>query len=1114
MKKKLMNGVGMSNFLKVLKIMRISVFLLMVFALQTWASSSYSQQTHVTINLKNVKVLEVLNEIENSTSFYFLFNKDLVDIERIVSVSAENKKIDAILTDLFAGTNVKFFVSGRQVVLTTEKEEKQIIQGKDISGKVTDSSGLPLPGVTVVLKGTNQGTITDGDGNYNLSNIPGNATLIFSFVGLKTQELPVSGKSYINVVLQEEAIGIEEVVAIGYGSMKKADLTGAVSSVSGTDLAKNTVVDPLFALQGKAAGVVITPVSGQPGAGIQVQIRGVQSINASNSPIYVIDGIISESMGNVNLNDIESISVLKDASSTAIYGSRAANGVVVITTKRGNKSDPIVTFHTYQGVRTSSNLMPEMLNSTDYLHLLEESYANSGLEVPNTSELVNTYYKDENGRMIDTDWLDVIMRNGSLQYYDISVSGGSEKSNYFISANYMDEEGVVMGQGQDKLNFRFNSDHTINKFIKFGNTLNIYSHKNFGLPSLGYVNYPNAPNPYGMALRKTPLTRPYEEDGSYGYTRYEGIEYRFIPPHLVANEYRRSAQSSGLTGNIFLKITPLEGLTVTPRISVSRNFMNASSFRPTVNLVGVESINVNNVSKNTNNSLNWQADLMMEYERSFNKKHNLKALLVYSQEETTFEDLGAARNNVPLNSIDYLNAGDPSTASNSNGYYDWSFVSYLGRLNYDFNRKYLFQATIRRDGSSRFAEDNRWGIFPSLSVGWRISEENFFLSAKGLINDLKLRASMGSVGNSDVGNYPTYASLSPTTYVLNETVVPGYQFQRAVNTNLKWETTMKKDFGVDASLFDSKIILSANYFIANTTNLLFSKPLPPSAGKATGLLVNGGEVENKGVEIDLGMRGEKGDFSYSVNFNFTRQRNEVVDLLGQDLTTSGLKVGSPLFSYYGFKSNGIIKTETDLAAAPTRNNLALGDVWLLDLGGTEGVIDNADNTLIGNRYPDFTYGLVSNFSYKWLSLGIQLQGVQGVDLPYTTGNYFNGNPENNRSLALDRWHATENPDGNMPKIRTSDPAGNFSFSDFWLSDASYLRINNVSLLYDIPKPMLDKVLLKYAQLYCSVQNLYTFTKSSYRGVEVDITNVSEYYGNPSTKMPLPRTWTIGLKISF
>lgn len=1101
---------------KIVAMARFTVFCFFLGVLQVSAFSSYSQLTRLSLNVKNESLESVFEKIEKDSEFFFLYNKDLVDVEQKVNISVENETIKNILDDLLKDQDIGYVVYDRQIVITNKAVANKLSdQQNSITGKVSDTRNQPLPGVTIVLKGTTQGTVSTADGQYSISNVPDNAVLQFSFVGMKMQEIAVNSRRTIDVIMEEEVLAIEEVVAIGYGTMKRADLTGAVSSVSGTDLAKSTVVNPLFALQGKAAGISITPTSGQPGANVEVRIRGAQSINASNNPIYVIDGIISESMGNVNLNDIESISILKDASSTAIYGSRAANGVVVITTKRGDKGAPTISFHTYQGLSTSSNLKADMLKSVDYLHLLEEAYVNSGQQAPNTSELVDTYFRDANGNIIDTDWLDVVGRNGSIQYYDLSVSGGGEKSNYFISANYTDEKGVIINQGQEKLNFRFNSDHTINKFIKFGNTLNLYSNKNSGLPDLSYQNYPNAPNPYLMAMRKIPLTRAYEEDGSYAATRYEGIEYRFIPPHLVAYEYKRGAKIEGVSGNIFLKITPVEGLTVTPRVAINRNFSNSFSFSPTVHLDGVESINVNSIKKTTYNSLRWQTDFMAEYERTFADKHNLKLLAVYSQEEYEYENLDAGRNNTPLNTVFYLNAADPSTSSNANGYYDWSFVSYLGRLNYDFQRKYILQTTIRRDGSSRFSEANRWGIFPSLSAGWRISEESFFEGIAHVINDLKLRASIGSVGNSDVGNYPTYASLSPTTYVLNNKIVPGFFLQRAVNTELKWETTQKKDLGLDASLLNSKFTFSANYFISNTTNLLFSKPLPPSAGKATGLLVNGGEVENRGVEIDLGVHGKTGDFSYNVGVNFTRQRNKVLDLMGEDLTSSGLKVGYPLYSFYGFKSNGIIKTEADLAAAPTRNKLALGDVWLLDTGEADGKLTNEDRTIIGKRYPDFTYGLVSNLYYKNLSLSIQLQGVQGIDLPYTAGAYFIGNPENNRTLALERWHPTENPDGNMPMIRTSDSSGNIgNFSDFWLTDASYMRINNVSLFYDIPNRYSSMVLLKDAQLYCSVQNLYTFKRSDFRGVETDVLTSSGYYGDPSAKMPLPRTWTIGLKITF
>jgi TonB-linked SusC/RagA family outer membrane protein len=1098
--------------------MKFTTILTILTTLQI-SASVYSQNAKININVKNTSILGIFNEIERQSEFRIFYKTDQLDLSKRYDLEASNTSISEVLSTVLGQSNASYKLVDKIIVITPGVNTQQL----KISGIVTDGvTGEPLPGVNVVVEGSTIGTVTDGSGRYSLDVSSPNAVLIFSSIGYNSEKAEVNGKNVINVRLLPDIKQLEEVVVVGYGTQRKVDLTGSVTSVSGRDLTKSSTTDPLIALQGKAPGVDIVPVSGQPGSGIKINIRGVQSINASSNPIYVIDGIITESVGNINTNDIETISILKDASSTAIYGSRAANGVVLITTKRGTKSAPVITFNTYQSVRTKSNLMPKMLNSDQFLGLLEESYRNSNQKVPNTDSIANIYYRDANGKLTNTDWMDVIMQPGSLQYYDLSVSGGSEKSTYFTSVNYLKEKGVILGQGQSKLNFRFNSNHKVNTFMEFGNTLNLYSNENFGFPSLDYTNYANNPNPYMLAMRKVPLTKPYEEDGGYGFPRYQGLEYRYIPPHLIANEYKRSSEDRGILGNIFLNFNIVKGLTFKPSVSIEYNNNFGSTFLPTVNLPNTESRNVNSIAKASSRYLHWQTDYMLNYDRTFNDKHHIALLAGYSQEEAQYEYLNGSRDGSPIDEVQYLNAGNPATSANTNGYSDWSFVSYLGRINYEFQSKYLFQATIRRDGTSRFVKKNLWGIFPSYSVGWVLSKEKFFEGLTGTVNLLKLRASFGTLGNALVaGSYPTYSSLNSTTYILNETVVPGYTFRNAINEDLKWETTHKKDIGLDMDMFDSRVSLSASYFISNTVDLLYNKPLPPSSGKGGSITVNGGEVQNKGIEIILGLKNNYSDFSYDVSFNFAAQKNEVIDLAGQELTSAGLKVGYPVHSYYGFRTNGIIKNQNDLENAPFRNGRSLGDVWIVDVAGKKDTIDNADKVIIGKRFPDFTYGMVSNFNYKRFSLSIQVQGVQGIDLPYSTGNYFQGNPENNRDIIMGRWDAINNPDGNMPKVLTSDPAGNLNFSEFWLTDASYLRINNVNLSYNIPENVCQKVLMKNASIYFSVQNLYTFTRSDFKGVETDIyqndpssTGSVSYYGDASQKMPIPRTWTMGVKVSF
>jgi TonB-linked SusC/RagA family outer membrane protein len=517
----------------------------------------------------------------------------------------------------------------------------------------------------------------------------------------------------------------------------------------------------------------------------------------------------------------------------------------------------------------------------------------------------------------------------------------------------------------------------------------------------------------------------------------------------------------------------------------------------------------------------------LNYDRTF-KKHNLSIVAAYTQETSANEELDGYRSGIALNSIYYLAAGEPFTEKNDNTYTAWSIASYIGRINYDYDGKYLLQATVRRDGVSRFSSENRWGVFPSYSIGWRISKEKFFEPLLNVVNDLKIRASSGTLGNAGIsGDYPTALALTQETAVLNGRLSGGFTLENAINPDVKWETTRKNNFGIDLSLFKSKFYVTADYFISKTSNLLYQKPLPLSVGKSSAAYINGGKFQNKGWEFELGFREKRGDFSYDINANFTAMRNKVLDLDGQDSRTAGIVVGQPFKSYYGYETNGIVKTQAELTAYKVLSpDAELGDVIFKDNNGVDangkltgkpdGVIDDNDRTFIGKKYTDLTYGFVANVSYKRLSLQIQTQGLKGMDLPFRgiTLSYFGGTPENASDVLLQRYQTTENPGGNLPRLTFDDPNGNQKFSDIWLSSASYFKISNINLSYNLPENICKKILLKDLTVYCSVQNLYTFTK--WKGGDPDVTFSGDDYngGNPADKIPQPRTWIVGLKISL
>jgi TonB-linked SusC/RagA family outer membrane protein len=1121
---------------KTLRIMKLTSFLLLVTILNALGSETYSQSTRLSLDMKDASIQTVLKAIEDQSEFFFLYSSKMIDVNQKVDINIEDRKINDVLDDLLATTDIKYTVKDRQILLLNKESAETLdMQQNRVSGIVTEKNGTPIPGVNVVVTGTTQGTITDASGKYNIEVPAGAKSLTFTFIGMESQEVLIGSLAKIDVTMTESAVGLEEVVVVGYGTQRKVDLTGSVAVMSSKQFEKAPVRDALDAMQGKLAGVTIISNSGEPGADKQIRIRGVQSWGASTDPLYVIDGVIMDNMSSLSPSDVENISVLKDAASSAIYGARAANGVVLITTKRGSKSGaPVISFEAYAGVQQYSDLKPELLNSTQWLMLDEESYRNAGPEALDQSPYGTQNPVDMdlfmvNGKLVNTDWLDVVGQPGRIQNYDLSISGGNDKSTYFTSATYFKQDGLIRNTGADRISFRYNADHKVTNFIEFGNSVNIYSTSRFG----------GVGNPYLGARRKNPISRPYQTDAQgnlldplqYDYVRSYTMEGGDVGPLIYANEYKDATRSYGFVGNVFLKIKLLKGLTFTPRLSIDYKTSSQSAFTPELHIQGVETQSINNVYKNQNYNFHWITDYMLNYERSINGVHNISALFVYSQEESKYEYLNGTRYGTPNNQIQYLNAGLLENQSVYNGFEDWAFVSYIGRLGYNYKEKYFVQASVRRDGTSRFTGSNRWGVFPSVSAGWRVSKETFFEPLLDIVSDFKIRGSFGTLGNSNVGLYPTYATLEMHTAVMGprnaQYPSPSYALGAAVNSDVKWEQTQKNDIGFDASFLKSKITLTFDYYISHTTDLLYGKPIPLAAGKyyfADGWInpsdptINGGEIKNHGYELTLGYNDSKGSFSWGVNGYLSIDRNEVVDLEGRNLREQGLEVGKPIYGFFGYTSNGIVKNQAILDAHPYLSNsendfaIGLGDIWTVDMN-KDGKITAADRGFIGNKYPNFTYGLSGNATYKRWTLQVVTYGAQGVDLNTMVdiNGYFQYT-SNDVTRVLDRWEPTLNPDGNMPKVTKADAAGNsYHTSSFWLSDASYLKISNVNLRYAIPDNICQKMKMRDLEVYASVENLHTFTK--FPGGEVDVTDQG-IWAQPVTKIPQPRTWVLGLKVSF
>ena len=763
--------------------MRLSVFFFLLFVAQTFATATYSQETRLTFKMQDAKVIDVLSKIEDESEFFFLFNQKLVNVDRSVSVDVKNESIDKILTKLFENTNVSYLVKDRQIVLTTAiPGTNASTQQKSVSGTVTDSSGGSLPGVSIVVKGTTTGTITDADGKYSLVNVPENSTIQFSFVGMKTQEISISGKSTINATLVEESIGLDEVVAVGYGVVKKSDLTGSVGSVNSDKLLERPTINLEQSIAGRIAGVNVQTNSGRPGGRTVVAIRGYSSVNASNSPLYVVDGIIwPAGINDLNPNDIESIDVLKDASSTAIYGTRGSNGVIIITTKRGNKEiKGQIIYNGYMSVNwLPQDRKQDVLNSKEFLFIEEEQYKNASKYDPtgyakgkytdpivkrkdylvgNTLGNRELFSLDGNGvaqPIYDVDWQDMSTRTAISQSHNLSYTGGDKLSNYGLFFGYTDENGIIKRSFAERFSIRAVIDRQMLDWLKVGGTFSYARTKDGG------INDGNSYNVLREMIEQVPFI-PYKyADGTYGTQGdYKGLEKQDSPLAKI-NENTLSSLANTFSGNTYANVKLISGLEFTSTLGV--NISNR--INPTFQSSKLTSLR-NSAGINSSESTFWQWSNRFNYIRQINDDHGINVLAGIEIQSQDYLGWGVSTSDMPDDYYQWndLSAGATPSAPSSNTYAS-RMESYFGRFNYNYKEKYLLTGTGRFDGSSKFGENNKFAFFPSTAVAWRISQEDF-LKNNNVISNLKLRFSYGLTGNSEIGSYRSLANLSTNDYIM------------------------------------------------------------------------------------------------------------------------------------------------------------------------------------------------------------------------------------------------------------------------------------------------------------------------------------------------------------
>ncbi|MFH6997685.1 SusC/RagA family TonB-linked outer membrane protein [Flavobacterium sp. FlaQc-57] len=1011
-------------------------------------------------------------------------------------------------------------------------------QSQFVSGNVKSADdGMGIPGASVAIEGTKTATSTDFDGNFKLDAKTGNV-IVISFMGFKTQRITVGAQKTINVTLQTEAADLKEVVVIGYGSQKKTLVTNAVTQVSGDNLAKTNTTNALQALQGQAAGLQITSTSGQPGEALKVVIRGVGSV-AGSSPLYVVDGILTGDISYLSNSDIESISVLKDAASAAIYGSQAANGVVLVTTKKGKRGAPgKITFDQYYGVQSVARKV-DLLDATEYATILNEAAVNSGK---------NPYFTNSQiaGLGKGTNWMDKMLTdNAATKNFSFGASGGSDTSVYSTSLSYLGQEGVVGGKdlsNYGRYNFRFNSEHKLYKdVVTIGQNLSFaYVDKN----GIGVGNQYN--NALRSAFQVSPLLPMYDSNGNYFDTTNSTepwIAGTANPYALMEYTNQNESNNQKLLGNVYLQIEPIKNLTFKTTLGLDYYVSEGHSYTPKYQLSIYANTAFDKVNQNMskNKSITW--DNLVSYKFNAAENHHFETMvgtsfINYDATSVEVTNADSVFNDLEHAWIDNTTNKDGAKIAIKGKKEENKLMSYFGRFNYNYKETYLLNATLRADGSSKFAQGNQWGYFPSVSGGWVASNEDFLRDSK-VFNFLKLRASWGQVGNQSIRSFQYLALIKSnnTNYNFgNEEgiLTPGAYPQNISNTNVKWETSEQIDLGLDARFLNNALNVTFDVYQKTNKNWLVLAPILATAG-ADAPFINGGDVVNKGVELSLNYQNKIGDFNYSISANGAYNKNEVGKIPTVDGLIHGLnnelydnagefyraENGQPLGYFWGYKTGGVFQNQAQIDNYKSANgvvlqpNAAPGDIIYVNTNGDDK-IDTTDKTNIGNPNPDFTYGFSLSASYKAFDFSLMANGVAGNQLVQSYRNQA-GAYGNYTSAILDRWHG-EGSSNTIPRV-TEDNRNFTQFSDLYVQNGDFLRISTVTLGFDLAKMKQSKPFFaSQFRVYFSVLNLYTFTK--YNGMDPEIgfgsSNDDQKFssGVDVGYYPRPRTFMLGLNVKL
>lgn len=1102
------------RFKQIFRIMRISTFLLMVCVFCSYAGNAHSQNAKVSIHMNNVKLDKILNEIENQTDYLFIYNNQ-VDINKITSVKVKNEAVAQVLDRILSGTGINYELEGTHIILTTEaiKDLHAQQQAKTVTGTVTDVSGEPIIGANIRIKGTTTGTITDIDGNFSIEAKP-QSVIEVSYIGYLTQETVINNQKSIRFLLKEDTKTLDEVVVIGYGVQKKADLTGSVANINTEKLNTQSNANIGQALQGKIAGVDIVSQGGAPGSGTRIMVRGIGTLNNA-SPLYIVDGMYMNSIDHINPNDIASIDVLKDASSAAIYGSRAANGVIIVTTKEGSNTEgkPIIDLSVNLGISTASKFL-DMLDAKGWAEVT--TIARQAIGKPALDMATDLANKPDN------DWQDIMFRPALMQNYNLSVKGGGKYSTYYTGLGYFNQDGIVKGTNYQRYNIQSKNDYKRGIFSAGTNLIISFSHDKPLHQELrgGMI---------GTILQSVPTLEKYDDtrEGGYGGTYGDVVNI----PHPLAiiddNIMDRYNENVKIFANLYAQIELFKGLkyklNLTPDFSFERykNYLNKYDF-------GLATNSITQLTERQRRRRNILVENLLTFDRTFGE-HKISALAGYTYQDSRFRHIQAYGEGLPQG----LEEIDAATTNRSNEGNSWRSVltSILGRVFYSYQNKYLFTATIRRDGSSKFGKNNRYGYFPSFSLGWNVAEEKFMENVHWL-DQLKLRGGYGVLGNQEIDNYQ-YSSTITTGINYpdgNGGLLQGAFPKNFANPDIKWEETAMTNVGIDFMAFNNRLSLTADYYVKNTKDILLTVPIPISSGGANDPIRNAGKIRNNGFEFNLGWMDQPNpDISYGINLIGSFNKNKVIAMgsesgsikggsTNQNITTSETKAGYPIGGYWLISTAGYFNSQEEVDAYAKDGKKIQpaaepGDIKFVD-ANNDGVINDDDRVFQGSPFPDFTFALNGNMRYKNFDLSIGLQGVLGNKIYNATRQTLEDVTKGSNFLAscLDYW-TPENKNASHPRLTWDDPNRNTrAESDRYLENGSYLRLRSVQLGYTFPQTWF-KGAIQHARVYINAENLFTIT--SYSGYSPDVNaDNANYRGFDNFIYPTNRTFMLGLNVTF